>query len=121
MRTIPVVSRVLNGSYRSMCTYPLTTRDRFTADITDAQVVARIRQYVTDFTTRHAGKIYVWDAANKVIGDDGHLMDERGLRTHWYGDVNRPVRGYQVSLISGLWHRVYPAYSNLIVPKHSAF
>lgn len=85
-RQLPVHGHVL--------LYPASTRDRFVDEMPNSEVVEHIQEFVSSTAARFAGKIYVWDVVNEVIADDNDIMDDLGLRTHWYGNGADPVRDY---------------------------
>ncbi|MFK7817660.1 MAG: endo-1,4-beta-xylanase [Planctomycetaceae bacterium] len=73
--------------------YPLSAKERW-GNTPDWLVQQRVEQSIDAFASVRAGKVWCWDVANEVMGDDGDLMDGLGLRTHWEGDTSKPVREY---------------------------
>lgn len=65
-------------------------------NLPDNQVEGKLRQYISTMVGSAAGRVWVWDVVNEVIGDNGNQMDASGLRT---GAVRngafRPYKEYQ--------------------------
>jgi GH35 family endo-1,4-beta-xylanase len=60
------------------------------------QVEGKLRQFVTTMGRAAAGRVWVWDVVNEVIGDNGNPMDGDGVRTGLYRDgAYKPYKEYQ--------------------------
>ncbi len=60
------------------------------------QVEAKLRQFVSTLAASTAGRVWVWDVVNEVIGDNSDVMDADGVRL---GDFRngtfKPYKEYQ--------------------------
>jgi endo-1,4-beta-xylanase len=61
--------------------YPTeNVRSPWFQELPNDQVESRLSQYVDTMATSTAGSVWVWDVVNEVIGDNGDVMDENGIR-----------------------------------------
>lgn len=90
------------------------------------QVEAKLKQYVSTVTSATAGKVWVWDVVNEIIGDAGDQMDGDGVRTGDYrGGKFYPYKEYSAmgqNYIANAfrWARAADPNAKLIINEYAS-
>jgi endo-1,4-beta-xylanase len=90
------------------------------------QVEPKLRQYIDTVGRTMAGKVWVWDVVNEVIGDNGDQMDADGVRTGDYRNGSfSPYKEYSAmgqNYIANAfrWARQADPNAKLIINEYAA-